>query len=315
MVFSLLKSLRLLSDPARVRLVLLLQAEELSVAELQDLLGKGQSQISTHLAQLKQAGLVEDRRTGRNIFYRLKSEEAGEEQARAGLLTLLRIAAMEIPEAAEDREALENILAKRSARMRGYFDSLAGKFGREYLPGRSWKGLAEVLLRLMPAMGIADLGAGEGTFSQLLAQRAQRVIAVDNSEKMVDFGASLAREHGLSNLEFRLGDMEAVPIEGGQMDLAFFSQSLHHAPHPERAVAEAWRILKPGGRIAVLDLARHQFEEAREMYADVWLGFSEVELRRYLKRADFRNVQTAIVHRESEPPYFETVCALGEKSR
>ncbi len=293
--------------------MLLLQAEELSVAELQEILGKGQSQISTHLAQLKQAGLVEDRRTGRNIFYRLKSEEAEEEQARAGLLALLRTAALEIPEAAEDREALENILAKRSDKMRSYFDSLAGKFGREYLPGRSWKGLAEVLLRLMPEMVIADLGAGEGTFSQLLAQRAQRVIAVDNSEKMVDFGASLAREHGLSNLEFRLGDMEAVPIEGGQMDLAFFSQSLHHALHPERAVAEAWRILKPGGRIAVLDLARHQFEEAREMYADVWLGFSEVELRRHLKAADFVNVQTAIVHRESEPPYFETVCALGEK--
>ena len=123
-------------------------------------------------------------------------------------------------------------------------------------------------------MVIADLGAGEGTFSQLLAQRAQQVIAVDNSEKMVEFGANLAREHGLSNLEFRLGDMEAVPIESGQVDLAFFSQSLHHAQHPERAVAEAWRILKPGGRIAILDLARHQFEEAREMYADMWLGFS-----------------------------------------
>jgi ubiquinone/menaquinone biosynthesis C-methylase UbiE/DNA-binding transcriptional ArsR family regulator len=313
-LLSLLKSLRLLGDPARVRLLLLLQAEELSVAELQEILGKGQSQISTHLAQLKQAGLLEDRRTGRNIFYRLKSEEGGEEQARAGLLTLLRTAALEIAEAAEDREALENVLTKRSDKMRSYFDSLAGKFGREYLPGRSWQGLAEVLLRLMPAMVIADLGAGEGTFSQLLAQRAQQVIAVDNSEKMVEFGASLAREHGLFNLEFRLGSMEAVPIEGGQVDLAFFSQSLHHAPHPERALAEARRILKPGGRIAILDLARHQFEEAREMYADVWLGFSEVELRRYLKTADFINVQTAIVHRESEPPYFETVCALGEKS-
>lgn len=284
------------------------------MAELQEIRAKGQSQISTHLAQLKQAGLVEDRRTGRNIFYRLKAEQPGEEQARAGLRALLRTAALEIPEAAEDREALENILAKRADKMRSYFDSLAGKFGREYLPGRSWKGLAEVLLRLMPAMVIADLGAGEGTLSQLLAQRAQQVIAVDNSEKMVEFGANLAREHGLSNLEFRLGDMEAVPIESGQVDLAFFSQSLHHAPHPERAVAEAWRILKPKGRIAILDLARHQFEEAREMYADVWLGFSEVELRRYLKTAAFVNVQTAIVHRESEPPYFETVCALGEKS-
>ncbi len=313
-MLSLLKSLRLLGDPARVRLLLLLEAEELSVAELQEVLAKGQSQISTHLAQLKQAGLVEDRRTGRNIFYRLKSGKAGEEDARTALLALLRTAGTEIQEAADDREALENILSKRSDKMRSYFDSLAGKFGREYLPGRSWKGLAEVLLRLMPAMVIADLGAGEGTFSQLLAQRAQHVIAVDNSEKMVEFGLNLAREHGLSNLEFRLGDMESVPLRDAEVDLAFFSQSLHHALHPARAVAEAWRILKPGGRIAILDLARHQFEEAREMYADVWLGFSEIELRRYLKAADFINVQTAVVHRESEPPHFETVCALGEKS-
>ncbi len=313
-MLSLLKSLRLLGDPARVRLLLLLEAEELSVAELQEILGKGQSQISTHLAQLKQAGLVEDRRTGRNIFYRLKAGSSGEEDGPAPLLTLLRTTAMEIPEAAEDREALESILSKRSDKMRSYFDSLAGKFGREYLPGRSWKGLAEVLLRLMPAMVIADLGAGEGTFSQLLAQCAQHVIAVDSSEKMVEFGANLAREHGITNLQFRLGDMESVPLGNAEVDLAFFSQSLHHAPHPERALAEAWRILKPGGRIAILDLVRHQFEEAREMYADLWLGFSEVELRRYLKAADFMNVQTAIVHGESEPPYFETICALGEKS-
>jgi ubiquinone/menaquinone biosynthesis C-methylase UbiE len=97
------------------------------------------------------------------------------------------------------------------------------------------------------------------------------------------------------------------------VDLAFFSQSLHHAQHPHRAVSEAWRILKPGGRIAVIDLLRHQFEEARELYADVWLGFTEVELRRYLEKAGFTKLQTAVVHRESEPPHFETVCAIGEK--
>ena len=130
----------------------------------------------------------------------------------------------------------------------------------------------------MPPMVIADLGAGEGTFSQLLAQRAKKVIAVDNSEKMVEFGAELARKHGVKNLEYRQGDLEDVPIRDGAVDLAFFSQALHHAQHPRARRGEAWRILKPGGRIVVLDLLRHSFEEARELYADLWLGFTEVEV-------------------------------------
>src|SRR6185312_10526043 len=260
---SILKSLRLAADPNRLRILLLLEREEVSVAELQDVLAKGQSQISMHLAQLKQAGLVEDRRMGKNSFYRLT--------APSQLMDLLREAASEIPEAAQDREALELVLRKRRDRMRLYFDELAGKFGRQYVPGRSWKGIAEALLKLLPPLVIADLGAGEGTISQLMAQRARRVIAIDNYEKMVEFGSELARTHGIANLEYRLGDIEDVPIRTGTVDLAFLSQALHHAPHPERAIAEAWRILKPGGRIAVLDLNRHHFEEAREMYADLWL--------------------------------------------
>jgi ArsR family transcriptional regulator len=197
--------------------------------------------------------------------------------------------------------------------MRRYFDELAGKFGRAYVPGRSWKGIAEALLKLLPPMVIADLGAGEGTIAQLMAQRAEKVIAIDNSEKMVEFGSELARKHGITNLEYRLGDLEDVPIPSSTVDLAFLSQALHHAPHPERALAEAWRILKPGGRIAILDLNRHQFEEAREMYADVWLGFTELELEQYLKAAGFQKLETAIVHREQEAPYFETMLVIGEK--
>ena len=302
---STLKSLRLAADPSRLRLLLLLEQDELSVAELQEILSRGQSHISTHLSQLKHAGLVDDRRTGKNSFYRLT--------APAELMSLLRQASGEVPEAAGDRAALRLVLRRRQDKMRRYFDELAGKFGRQYVPGRSWKGIAEALLKLMPPMVIADLGAGEGTISQLMAQRAKRVIAIDNSEKMVEFGSELARKHGIANLEFRLGDLEDVPIRAGTVDLAFLSQALHHAVHPERAIAEAWRILKPGGRIAVLDLNRHHVEEAREMYADLWLGFTELEVVRYLKGGGFKNAETAIVHREPEPPYFETILGTGEK--
>jgi ubiquinone/menaquinone biosynthesis C-methylase UbiE len=303
---SILKSLRLLADPNRVRLLLLLEHEELSVAELQEILSKGQSQISTHLSQLKAAGLLEDRRIGKNILYRLKDGAS-----LSSLLELLR--AEEIPESEQDSDALKLVLRKRTDRMRSYFDEMAGKFGRQYVPGRSWKGLAEVLLRLMPRMAIADLGAGEGTFSQLLAQRAETVIAVDNAEKMVEYGQMMAAKNGVANLEYRLGDLEALPIPSESVDLAFFSQALHHAQHPEKAVAEAYRILRPGGRVAVLDLVKHNFEQAREMYADVWLGFGEAEILRFLKKAGFRELQTSVVHREEESPHFETLMAVGVK--
>ncbi len=302
---SILKSLRLLADVSRLRLLLLLEREELSVAELQEILAMGQSRISTHLSQLKQAGLVEDRKQGKNSLYRLKDRQ---------LVELLHAAGEEVPDAAADAQALRLVLEKRRDKVRGYFDEMAGKFGRDYVPGRSWKGLAEMLLQLMPPMAIADLGAGEGTFSQLLAQRAERVVAVDNSAKMVEFGARLARENGVGNLEYRLGDLESPPIAEASLDLAFFSQSLHHALHPRRAVDAAYRLLKPGGRIVVLDLKRHGFEQARELYADTWLGFSEVELRGFLADAGFGTVQSWIVDREKQPPAFETILAMGVKS-
>lgn len=306
---SILQSLRLLGDESRIRLLSLLRQEELSVAELQEILHMAQSRISMQLRLLKQGGLVEDRRTGKNILYRLHPSVA----ARPDLLPLIEAAAGELPDRAADAAALDLILAKRKDRMRAYFDELAGKFGRHYVPGRSWKALAEALLQLMPRQVVADLGAGEGTLSQLLAQRAEHVIAVDNSENMVAFGRELAARHGLDNLDYRHGDLEQLPIDSGSVDLAVFSQSLHHAPHPDRAVQEAWRILRPGGRVVLLDLVKHHFEQAREMYADLWLGFAETELRRYLEEAGFGEVVTSRVYREEQPPHLETVLALGTR--
>lgn len=305
---SIVKTLRVLADPARLRLLLLLRSEELSVAELQEILSLGQSTISTHLAQLKQAGLVEDRRTGKNNFYRAKTDNGTEH-----LAEVLHQAAAEIREARHDQSALRLVLRKRQDHMRTFFDEMAGRFGRTYCPGRSWKSLADALLRLMPPMVIADLGAGEGAFSLLLAQRAKKVIAVDSSPRMVEVGTENAKRQGVANLEYRLGDLEDVPIEKNSVDLAFFSQSLHHALHPSQAVAEAWRIVKPGGRVAILDLVKHRFEEARELYADHWLGFTEVEVEAALDEAGFKNIFTKIVDREAKTPHFQTLLAVADK--
>lgn len=304
---SLIKAIRLLGDEGRLRLLRLLAREELSVAELQDILGMGQSRISMQLAQLKQAGLVELRRSGQKSLYSLVPTVDGT------IRQLLQQSAAEIAEAAQDDRALSLILRKRKDRIRSYFDELAGRFGRNYVPGRSWKGLAEMLLKLMPPQVIADLGAGEGTLSLLLAQRAERVIAVDSSEKMVEYGAEIARRNGVANLEYRAGDLEELPIGDSEVDISLLHQSLHHALHPEAAVAEAVRILRPGGRVVVMDLLKHRFEEARDMYADVWLGFSEVELVDLLTGVGLTGVEVAVVHREDESPHFETVLAIGKK--
>ncbi len=305
---SIAKSLRVLGDTYRLRALLLLAQEELSVAELQEILQVGQSTISTHLALLKNAGLVEGRRAGKNIWYQFVPESGV-----LGLLGPLRESALETPEAKHDLAALALVLRKRQDKTRAFFDDMAGRLGREYVPGRSWQSIAEAVLQLLPPLVIADLGAGEGALSMLLARSAQQVIAVDNSDKMVELGTTLAQKQGVTALEYRKGDLEAVPIEDGAVDLALFSQSLHHAIHPERAIAEAWRILKPGGRITILDLVQHRFAEARELYADVWLGFSEVELENLLARAGFQKIHTDVVHKETEAPFFQTVLATGHK--
>jgi ubiquinone/menaquinone biosynthesis C-methylase UbiE/DNA-binding transcriptional ArsR family regulator len=309
---STINFLRLLADPTRLRLMLLLEQEELTVAELQEILGMGQSRISSHLAQLKRAGVVQDRRAGKNVYYGLTTARE-RNSTRAKVNELTRTLAREMPETSRDRTSLNLILRKRQDKAREYFDQLAGKFGRSYCPGRSWQALAHTMIALLPPLSVADLGAGEGTLSQLLAKTARKVIAIDNSPKMVEFGAQLAKKHGFKNLEYRLGDLEDPPITKNSIDLAILSQALHHAIHPQQAIAAANLILKRAGRLVILDLLSHRFERARELYADHWLGFSEVHLHQMLEQSGFKKIEVTIVSREKESPHFQTVFATGVK--
>jgi ubiquinone/menaquinone biosynthesis C-methylase UbiE/DNA-binding transcriptional ArsR family regulator len=305
-----LKSLRALADPTRLRLMALLERDELSVHELQEITRMGQSRISTHLGLMQDAGLLQSRREGKRTFYR---RHEGCEEAVRELARLALAGARELPEHAADQVNLKRILGLRQEQEQVYFNQVAGRFDRSYGPGRSWQAFGQLLLRILPPLSVADLGSGEGLLSELLARRCKRVVAVDNSEKMVAFGAKKAKKNGLKNLEFRHGDLQAPPVDPESVDAVILSQALHHAEDPLRAIRSAHRLLKPGGQVLILDLLRHNFKKAGELYGDRWPGFAESDLQRWLETAGFSKIEITVVAREEEPPHFQTILACGLK--
>jgi ArsR family transcriptional regulator len=308
---STLKSLRALSDQTRLRIVALLENNELSVNELQEVTRLGQSRISTHLGLLTECELLCSRRDGKRSFYKLNPKA---DAVTADFIQLAIRGAKELPEHESDHINLKRVLQRRGEQAQVYFNQVAGRFDRVYGPGRSWQAFGHLLLRILPPIVVADLGAGEGLLSELLARRCKKVIAVDNSEKIVAFGAAKAKKNGVKNLEFRQGDLQNPPVEANSVDLVVLSQALHHASDPAEAIRSAHHILQPGGQILILDLLKHTFEKAGELYGDRWPGFAESDLHRWLEAAGFKRVEISIVAAEEQPPHFQTLLASGEKS-
>jgi ubiquinone/menaquinone biosynthesis C-methylase UbiE/DNA-binding transcriptional ArsR family regulator len=307
---STLNSLRALADPTRLRIVALLEKDELSVNELQEVTRLGQSRISTHLGLLADCALVRARREGRRAFYKLNPQA---DSVASEFIQLAIRGARELAETAGDQINLKRVLARRHEQAQVFFDQVAGRFDRVYGPGRSWQAFGHLLLRILPPLVVADLGAGEGLLSELLAHRCKKVIAVDNSEKIVAFGAAKAKKNGVKNLEFRLGDLQDPPVEAASVDLVILSQALHHAENPAAALRSAHKLLKAGGQILILDLLKHSFDRAQQLYGDRWPGFAECDLHRWLEAAGFKKIEISIVAGEDQPPHFQTLLAGGEK--
>jgi ArsR family transcriptional regulator len=297
-----------LHDPTRLRILALLEEEELSVAELQEILHLGQSRISTHLAHLRRVGLVQPRREGKRTYYSLvkKLDRATSQILDSALLTLGEVAA-----AKSDASGLKIALEKRRRTAREYFNRVAGRLGKSFCPGRTWSEVGPLLAQLVPHVVVADLGAGEGWLSQLLARRAEKVIAVDNSPKMIAFGRAESKKKGIPNLEYRLGDLASPPIPARSVDIVILSQALHHAANPQQAVAAAAKLLRKGGRLVVLDLNQHHFDQARELYGDYWLGFSEADLRDWLAAAGLQQIEVQLLTPEETAPHFQPTLASG----
>jgi SAM-dependent methyltransferase len=299
---------RLLGDEMRLRILRLLGAERLNVTELTGVLGIAQSGVSRHLGLLREAGLVEERREGGFTWYRLPPEESRHGAAALwGLLAAEFDASAADPIARADRARLQEVL-----RLRKESFATHGEGPKQLVPGRSWAAWARALGHLLPPMVVADLGCGEGYLTIEAARWASRVYAVDRSTAVMARGRELARRRQVSNIVWKQGELDRVPLESASVDVVLLSQALHHAVTPAAALQEAVRILRPQGRLLVLDLRRHDQEWVRDRFGDQWLGFEDTELAGLLTDAGLSDVRVGVGARLRGDP-FTVLVASGTR--
>ncbi|HEX4347713.1 MAG TPA: metalloregulator ArsR/SmtB family transcription factor [Vicinamibacterales bacterium] len=303
---------RLLGDEARLRLLRVLRRERLNVTELTGILGLAQSGVSRHLGLLKDAGFVVEDRDAGYSYYALSPSLTTDGQAAVWTVLDRQFddAAGDATVRADDAR-LQEVLRLRKEN----FDAHAGpdtRDARQLVPGRSWAAWSRALGFLLPKVRVADLGCGEGYLTIEAASWAERVVAVDRSDVVLNRAKALARRRRVSNVIWKKGELEKLPIRDGAVEVALLSQALHHASQPARAVAEAARITAPGGKVLVLDLREHDEEWVRSKLGDRALGFTDESLRRMLIDAGLKDVRVAVGARKSGDP-FTVLIASGVK--
>ena len=301
---------RLLGDEARLRLLRVLVKERLNVTELTGVLGLAQSGVSRHLGLLKDAGLVVEERDGGFSYYRLSTELR--DGSLAGVLQQQFEDSATDAAVRADEARLQEVLRLRKEN----FDTHAGpdtRDARQLVPGRSWAAWSRALGLLLPPIAVADLGCGEGYLTVEAARWASKVIAVDRSEVVLTRARALARRRRVSNVIWKKGELEKLPMRDASVDVAMLSQALHHAQNPARAVAEAARITAPGGRVLVLDLRAHQEDWVRAKLGDRRLGFDDDELKKMLIAAGLSDVRVGVGARKAGDP-FTVLIASGRKT-
>src|SRR5690349_2146158 len=294
---------RLLGDEARLRLLRLLAAERLNVTELTSILGIAQSGVSRHLGLLKDARLVEERRDGGFTYFRLAPALESGGNGFGPLWPLLR-AQFEAASATADGRADDARLEEvRRVRKENFEEHGAAEDTRQIVPGRSWAAWSRALGHLLPPLEIADLGCGDGYLTIEAARFAKKVIAVDRSEAALARAKEAAARRRLKNIDWKRGELEKLPINDASVDVALLSQALHHAADPARALAEAVRSVRPGGRVLVLDLRKHDEQWVRERLGDTWLGFEDAELERLLEDAGLFDIKVSVGARRQRDPF------------
>ncbi len=299
--------LKVFADATRVRLLALLEREELTVAELSGITRLAQPRVSTHLAKLKEAGLVRDRRSGVSAYYRF--DESALDPAQRALWQSIA-AGSDDPLLRQDAERVADVLASRAADQ-NWADTVAGDMERHYSPGRTWEAMARSALPLLEPGDVLDVASGDGVLAELLAPHSHRYVCLDSSTKVVLAASERLRK--LKNVEVREGDMHALPFADAHFDLVVLMHALTYAEHPAQAVAEAARVLRPGGRLLLTSLARHEHRGVVGAYGHVNLGFSEKDLSKFVTKAGFDIGSCETVTRERRPPHFEVIALIARK--
>jgi len=296
---------RMLADGTRLRLLRVLAQERFNVTELTRIIAVAQSGVSRHLSMLKDAGLVAEEREAGFVYYRL-ARDGGDVSPMVWSLLDSAFAAPADRQMREDDARLQDLLRHR----RESFDTHGDP--RRLVPGRSWAAWARALGHLLPPLDVADIGCGEGYLAVEMAAWARMVTAVDRSDDVLEQGKTLAARRHVANVEWKKGDLARLPLRENSIDLALLSQSLHHAGEPERAVADAVRVVRPGGRVLIMDLKEHQHSWVRARFGDRRLGFSEAELRALLTGAGLSDVKVSVGSGRSGDP-FTVLIASGRK--
>lgn len=298
--------LNVLGDSTRVRLLCVLERDELTVAELTAITELPQSRVSTHLGKLRQIGLLRDRKVGSSNFYTVNDASMPAEVARLWQIvrSSLRDGVIE-----GDRKRAE---ALRRARHRpGWPDSIAGEMERHYSPGRTWEATTRGLLGLLRLGDLLDVGSGDGAIAQLLAPRARSITLVDRSARMIE--AAQRRLAGIDNARFCVGDMHRLPFDTEQFDAVLMLNVLSYAEEPERAVREAARVLRNGGTLALVTLNAHVHAAVTAGYGHIHPGFTTDRIRHMLERAELHVLSVEVTSRERRKPYFEVITAFAER--
>jgi ArsR family transcriptional regulator len=298
---------RLLADPSRVRLLLLLQEHELTVAELTQVTRLAQSRVSTHLARLQRASLVQQRRAGSAAFYSAAGEN--NDSAVGTVWKLLREQLADAQSRLDRERAAEVIRARKRAQT--WAESVAGRMERYYSPGRTWEATARALIGLQDLGDVLDIACGDGVLAELLAGHARSITAVDISPTLIKAAGERLRAY--PNVRLLEGDMHALPLEAGRFDPVFLMHALAYTKKPQEVLAEAARVLRPGGRLVVCALNAHQHKAAMQAYDHVNLGITPAALRRLLENTKLRVDSCQVTSREDRPPYFEVVTALARR--
>lgn len=309
---AILKHMSTVADATRCRMLRILARQELTVSELCAVLQLPQSTVSRHLKALLEDDWVTSRRDGTSRFYSMPAGELAADARRLWGLIEEQVAVSRA--AQQDDQRVEGVLAARRERSREFFSSTAGHWDRlrEELFGRSFQ--FHALLGLLDGRWVAgDLGCGTGQVTQAIAPYVGRVIAVDGSREMLE--TARERLKGIENVELRRGDLEALPLEEGTLDAALVMLVLHYVPDPARVLGEAARVLRPGGRLLIVDMLPHEREEYQQQMGHVWLGFSEAQMTRYLAQAGFERSRFHPLPPDPEargPNLFSATAIAGE---